>query len=46
MGQELNLLSKLPRGKRNVNASAEAKTAEIIAISRQYGELYFDGPRK
>src|SRR2546430_13853522 len=46
MRQEINLLSKLPRGKRNVNARAEAKTDEIIAISRQYGELYFDGPRK
>ena len=46
MRQEVNLLSKLPRGKRNVNARAEAKTDEIIAISRQYGELYFDGPRK
>src|SRR5260370_7859027 len=46
MKQEINLLSKLPRGKRNVNARAEAKTDEIIAISRQYGELYFDGPRK
>jgi SAM-dependent methyltransferase len=46
MQQEINLLSKLPRGKRNVNARAEAKTDEIIAISRQYGELYFDGPRK
>src|SRR5580704_17021000 len=45
MAQELNLLSKLPRGKRNVNARAEAKTDEIIAISREYGELYFDGPR-
>src|SRR5438270_1533469 len=45
MRQEINLLSKLPRGKRNVNARAEAKTPEIIAISRQYGELYFDGPR-
>ena len=43
--REVNLLSKLPRGKRNVNARAEAKTAEIIAISREYGELYFDGPR-
>jgi len=42
---EVNLLAKLPRGKRNVNARAEAKTEEIIAISRQYGELYFDGPR-
>src|SRR2546430_17058223 len=46
MRQEINLLSKLPRGKRNVNARAEAKTDEIIEISRQYGELYFDGPRK
>jgi len=43
--REVNLLNKLPRGKRNVNARAEAKTAEIIAISREYGELYFDGPR-
>src|ERR1700761_9314558 len=42
---EVNLLAKLPRGKRNVCARAEAKTAEIIAISREYGELYFDGPR-
>ncbi len=43
--KEVNLLAKLPRGKRNVCARAEAKTAEIIAISREYGELYFDGPR-
>ena len=46
MMQEINLLSKLPRSKRNLNARAEAKTEEAIAISRQYGELYFDGPRK
>ena len=43
--QEINLLAKLPRAKRNVNVRAEAKTPEIIAISREYGELYFDGPR-
>ena len=42
---EVNLLAKLPKGKRNVNARAEAKTHEIIAVSRQYGESYFDGPR-
>ena len=35
----------MPRGKRNVCARAEAKTAEIIAIAREYSELYFDGPR-
>src|SRR3954465_7425183 len=42
---ELNLLSALPRGKRSVTARAHAKTEEHIRISRQYGELYFDGPR-
>ena len=42
---EVNLLDKLPKGKRKVHARAEAKTAEIIAKSREYGEQYFDGPR-
>lgn len=42
---EVNLLDKLPKGKRKVNQRAEAKTPEIIAASREYGELYFDGPR-
>jgi ubiquinone/menaquinone biosynthesis C-methylase UbiE len=42
---EVNLLARLPKGKRNINARTEAKSPEIIAISRQYGELYFDGPR-
>ncbi len=42
---EVNLLEKLPKGKRKVHARAEAKTADIIAKSREYGELYFDGPR-
>ncbi len=44
--REINLLSKLPSAKRNVRARAVAKTPEIIAISRQYGEAYFDGPRE
>lgn len=43
---EINLLAKLPRSKRNVNARSVAKTDEIIRISREYGELYFDGPRE
>ena len=38
---EVNLLEKLPKGKRKVQARAEAKTAEVIAKSREYGELYF-----
>jgi ubiquinone/menaquinone biosynthesis C-methylase UbiE len=43
---EVNLLSALPRGKRNVTARADAKTAELIRVSREYGEMYFDGPRE
>src|SRR2546427_551163 len=43
--KQINLLPNLPRPKPNVNARAEAKTEEIIRISREYGELYFDGPR-
>jgi ubiquinone/menaquinone biosynthesis C-methylase UbiE len=43
---EVNLLSKLPRGKRNVSARSTAKTEEHIRISREYGEAYFDGPRE
>lgn len=45
MMKEHNLLAKLPRGKRNVAAREEAKSQEVIRISREYGELYFDGPR-
>jgi ubiquinone/menaquinone biosynthesis C-methylase UbiE len=43
---EVNLLSALPRGKRNLTARAHAKTDEHIRISREYGEMYFDGPRE
>src|ERR1700722_1805932 len=43
---EVNLLDKLPKGKRNLNARATAKTDDHIRISREYGEQYFDGPRE
>jgi ubiquinone/menaquinone biosynthesis C-methylase UbiE len=44
---EINLLEKLPRGKkRDVNARATAKNDEVIRISREYGFHYFDGPRE
>jgi ubiquinone/menaquinone biosynthesis C-methylase UbiE len=43
---EVNLLGKLPKGKRNLNARAHAKTDEHIRISREYGQMYFDGPRE
>jgi len=43
---EINLLHSLPQGKRNVKARETAKTEEHIRISREYGEMYFDGPRE
>lgn len=43
---EINLLDKLPKSKRNLNARATAKTDEHVRISREYGEVYFDGPRE
>jgi ubiquinone/menaquinone biosynthesis C-methylase UbiE len=42
---EVNLLRSLPRAKRNISQRGNAKTPEVIAAAREYGELYFDGPR-
>jgi ubiquinone/menaquinone biosynthesis C-methylase UbiE len=42
---EINLLRSLPQTKRNVQARGAAKSPAVIAASREYGELYFDGPR-
>jgi ubiquinone/menaquinone biosynthesis C-methylase UbiE len=43
---EIDLLRSLPKGKRNITARETAKTDEHIRISREYGEMYFDGPRE
>jgi ubiquinone/menaquinone biosynthesis C-methylase UbiE len=43
---EINLLDKLPKSNRKVEARKTAKTDEHIRISREYGEMYFDGPRE
>jgi ubiquinone/menaquinone biosynthesis C-methylase UbiE len=45
MGKEFNLLQSLPKTKRNIQAREQAKDPEIIRVSKQYGEMYFDGPR-
>jgi len=45
MMREIDLLSALPRTKRNIQKRKEAKDPKIIEISRQYGKMYFDGPR-
>jgi SAM-dependent methyltransferase len=43
---EIDLLRSLPKGKRNVMAREKAKTEEHIRISKEYGQMYFDGPRE
>ena len=43
---EIELLRSLPKGKRNVAARETAKTKEHIRVSREYGKMYFDGPRE
>lgn len=43
--QEINLLAALPKTKRNIEKRSEAKDPKVIEVSRQYGEMYFDGPR-
>ena len=42
---EVNLLARLPKAKRNIQKRASTKDPAVIAISKQYGEMYFDGPR-
>ncbi|HEY6280705.1 MAG TPA: methyltransferase domain-containing protein [Burkholderiales bacterium] len=43
---KVNLLARLPKPKRNIQKRTEAQTPENIAIARQHGEAYFDGPRE
>jgi len=43
---EIELLRALPKGKRNVKARESGKTEEHVRISREYGQMYFDGPRE
>jgi ubiquinone/menaquinone biosynthesis C-methylase UbiE len=42
---EVDLLRALPSTKRNIEKRAEAKDPEVVRISKEYGETYFDGPR-
>jgi ubiquinone/menaquinone biosynthesis C-methylase UbiE len=43
---EIDLLRALPRTKRNIQKRAEAKDPAVVAIAKQYGEMYWDGPRE
>ena len=42
----VHLLRALPKAKRNIQKRAEAKDPEVIATAKQYGEMYWDGPRE
>lgn len=44
--KEVNLLKALPQAKRNVQARMLAKDMDVIRISKQFGDMYFDGPRE
>ncbi|MCW4117011.1 class I SAM-dependent methyltransferase [Aurantimonas sp. MSK8Z-1] len=43
---EVDLLRSLPKVKRNIQMRSEAKDPAVIAIARQFGEMYWDGPRE
>jgi len=45
MGREVNLVRALPKTKRNIQAREDAKDPAVVAESRKFGEMYFDGPR-
>jgi ubiquinone/menaquinone biosynthesis C-methylase UbiE len=43
---QVHLLRALPKTKRNIQKRAEAKDPAVIATAKQYGEMYWDGPRE
>jgi ubiquinone/menaquinone biosynthesis C-methylase UbiE len=43
---EIDLLRSLPKAKRNIQKRADAKDPTIVAIAKQFGEMYWDGPRE
>lgn len=43
---EINLLDRLPQTKRNLQARAQQKTPEDIAIAKRFDRHFFDGERK
>ena len=43
---EVNLLTRLPKSKRNLDQRHKGQSPENIAISKKFGREYFDGPRE
>ena len=45
MGRRVNLLQTLPPTQRRLDERRQRKTEEVIRIAKQFGDMYFDGPR-
>src|SRR5437764_8754742 len=43
---KINLLSTLPKTKRNIEKRKDTKNQDIVRIARLFGQEYFDGPRE
>ncbi len=43
---EVDLLRAIPKTKRNIQKRAEGKNPAVVAIAKQFGEMYWDGPRE
>lgn len=43
---QIPLLKSLPKPNRDINSRSGANRPELVAIAKQFGELYFDGPRE
>jgi ubiquinone/menaquinone biosynthesis C-methylase UbiE len=43
---EVDLLKSLPKTNRNIKKRADTKDPAVVAIAKQYGEMYWDGPRE
>jgi len=46
MGREIDLLANYPKPKRDLAGRVEAKTEEVRAVARQFGQEFFDGARE
>lgn len=43
---EIDLLRALPRTKRDIQKRVQGKDPAVIALAKQFGEIYWDGPRE
>src|SRR2546427_11571473 len=43
---EVDLLRSLPHTDRDVQRRAEGKDETVVTVAKQFGEMYWDGPRQ